>query len=60
MIIVKKWMIDIIDECKKSEQFDELVYILRRKEHFKGWAYPLNDMTVEEIVLVWHGHVKAE
>ena len=60
VITVKGWMVEIINKCKESEEYDDLSYILTRKASFKGWSYPLNDMTVEEIVLVWHGHAEVK
>lgn len=63
MIKVTRKQMDTINQCKEFQGTYNLKFItdcIVKGDDFLTWAQPLNGMTVEQIVLAWHGHVEVE
>ena len=60
-VMVTKKQMEIINRCKGFVDYDNLKNLLHIKKtgEFRGWVHPLNDMSIEQIVLAWHGHIEV-
>jgi len=59
-VTVTKEQMETIRQCKRFAGTYNLAFITNKDNDFLCWAKPLNKMTIEQIVLAWHGHAEVE
>ena len=59
-VTVTKAQMETIRQCKRFAGTYNLAFITNKDNDFLCWAKPLNKMTIEQIVLAWHGYAEVE